>query len=47
MLIYTFLLWTKRIVAVSKELEETEAIYEEKVEQFLQLEEEVESFINN
>lgn len=34
----------KGIVAVSKELEETEATYEEKVERFLELEELVESF---
>lgn len=34
----------KGIVAVSKELEELEAIYEEKVERFLNLEEKVESF---
>lgn len=34
----------KGIVAVSKELEETEAIYEEKVERFLELEELIESF---
>jgi len=34
----------KGIVAVSKELEETETIYEEKVERFLELEELVESF---
>ncbi|WP_320034384.1 ribosomal protection-like ABC-F family protein [Halarcobacter sp.] len=34
----------KGIVAVSKELEETEKIYEEKVERFLELEEMVESF---
>ncbi len=34
----------KGIVAVSKELEETEVIYEEKVERFLELEELIESF---
>ncbi len=34
----------KGIVAVSKELEETEKVYEEKVERFLELEEMVESF---
>lgn len=34
----------KGIVAVSKELEETEAIYEQKVERYLELEELVESF---
>ena len=34
----------KGIVAVSKELEEIEAIYEEKVERFLELEELIESF---
>jgi len=34
----------KGIVAVSKELEETEAIYEEKVERFLEIEELIESF---
>jgi len=34
----------KGIVAVSKELEDTEAIYEEKVERFLELEELIESF---
>ena len=37
----------KGIVAVSKELEETQTIYEAKVEQFLELEELVESFNNN
>ena len=34
----------KGIVAVSKELEETEAIYEQKVERYLELEELIESF---
>ena len=34
----------KGIVAVSKELEEAEKIYEEKVERFLELEELIESF---
>ena len=37
----------KGIVAVSKELEDIEAIYETKVERFLELEELVESFNNN
>lgn len=36
----------KGIVAVSKELEEIEAIYEQKVEKYLELEELVESFKN-
>ena len=34
----------KGIVAVSKELEDTEIIYEQKVERFLELEELIESF---
>jgi ATP-binding cassette subfamily F protein uup len=34
----------KGIVAISKELEETEEIYEAKVERFLELEELIESF---
>lgn len=38
------MLWAKGIVAMSKELDVTKEIYEQKVERFLELEELIESF---